>query len=90
MKGYDQTSNLILADAVERIYSLDEPVEEAPLGLYIIRGDNMCELSESAVSFRLTRVSTLRSVLVGEMDAQAESKLDFNSIRADPLDEIHF
>lgn len=42
VKGYDQTSNLILADAIERIYSLDEPVAEEPLGLYIIRGDNMC------------------------------------------------
>lgn len=46
IKGYDQTSNLILSDSFERIYSLDEPLAEEPLGLYIIRGDNMCVTSD--------------------------------------------
>ena len=41
LQGFDQTTNVILSDAIERIYSLEEGVEEAPLGLYIVRGDNM-------------------------------------------------
>ena len=41
LKGFDQTTNVVLADSMERIYSTEEPVEESPLGLYVIRGDNM-------------------------------------------------
>jgi len=44
--GNDQVQNLILNDAVERVYSADENVEEVPLGLYVIRGDNLCLVSE--------------------------------------------
>lgn len=40
--GHDQVQNLILNDAHERIYSVDADVEEIPLGLYVIRGDNLC------------------------------------------------
>lgn len=38
--------NLILNDAVERVYSNDADVEEVPLGLYLIRGDNLCLVGE--------------------------------------------
>jgi U6 snRNA-associated Sm-like protein LSm8 len=31
---------------VERIYSSDEDVEEVDLGLYVIRGDNLCLVGE--------------------------------------------
>lgn len=41
LKGFDQTINIILENSMERIYSLDEDVLETPLGLYLIRGDNM-------------------------------------------------
>ena len=41
LKGFDQTTNIILSDSTERVFSADEPVEEVPLGLYLIRGDNM-------------------------------------------------
>ena len=41
LQGFDQTTNVILSDAIERIYILEEGFEEAPLGLYIVRGDNM-------------------------------------------------
>lgn len=41
LTGFDQTINVILSASVERVYSLDEPVEEVPLGLYIVRGDNI-------------------------------------------------
>ncbi|KAK4337319.1 hypothetical protein RND71_043605 [Anisodus tanguticus] len=39
--GFDQTTNIILDDSHERVYCLEKGVEQAVLGLYIIRGDNM-------------------------------------------------
>ncbi|KAI8995992.1 N-alpha-acetyltransferase 38, NatC auxiliary subunit-like protein [Gaertneriomyces semiglobifer] len=45
LKGYDQTTNVILKSAKERIFS-DDGVEEVPLGLYIIRGDNVAVLGQ--------------------------------------------
>jgi len=44
--GNDQVQNLILNDAKERVYSPDDNVEEVPLGLYVIRGDNLCVIGE--------------------------------------------
>ena len=34
--------NVILEDCEERIFDTEEGVEVIPLGLYIIRGDNLC------------------------------------------------
>jgi U6 snRNA-associated Sm-like protein LSm8 len=39
--GFDQRSNVVLSDSKERIYSIDEGVEEVPLGLYLVKGDMM-------------------------------------------------
>ncbi|KAL7564406.1 hypothetical protein ACA910_002724 [Epithemia clementina (nom. ined.)] len=44
--GYDQVQNLILSDTHERLYSTDADVEEEPLGLYLVRGDNICLIGE--------------------------------------------
>ena len=41
LKGFDQCINIILEDSHERVYSSSEPVEKVPLGLYVIRGQNM-------------------------------------------------
>lgn len=41
MAGYDQKSNVVLSDSKERVYSMDEGVEEIPLGLYLVKGDQM-------------------------------------------------
>lgn len=41
LKGYDQAINLVLDDSHERVYSSNAGVEQVPLGLYIIRGDNV-------------------------------------------------
>lgn len=46
MVGHDQVQNLILNDANERVYSTDSEVELVPLGLYVIRGDNVCVIGE--------------------------------------------
>lgn len=44
--GHDQVQNLILNEAHERIYSDDMDVEEMPLGIYLVRGDNLCAVGE--------------------------------------------
>eukprot|EP00212_Chloropicon_laureae_P009508 CAMPEP_0197490476 /NCGR_PEP_ID=MMETSP1311-20131121/5019_1 /TAXON_ID=464262 /ORGANISM="Genus nov. species nov., Strain RCC856" /LENGTH=97 /DNA_ID=CAMNT_0043035001 /DNA_START=52 /DNA_END=345 /DNA_ORIENTATION=- len=46
LKGFDQTTNLILEGSTERIYSEDEGVEELELGLYLIRGDCIAIVGE--------------------------------------------
>mmetsp|Transcript_130992 Transcript_130992/g.195203 ORF Transcript_130992/g.195203 Transcript_130992/m.195203 type:complete len:96 (+) Transcript_130992:177-464(+) len=44
--GNDQVQNLILNQAQERVYTDDAPVETVDLGLYVIRGDNVCMVGE--------------------------------------------
>ena len=46
LAGNDQVQNLILNNAHERVYSEDAAVETVPLGLYVIRGDNVCMVGE--------------------------------------------
>ncbi|OQV13650.1 putative U6 snRNA-associated Sm-like protein LSm8 [Hypsibius exemplaris] len=48
-QGYDQTINIILTDANERVYSSFQGVQTVPLGVYMVRGDNIavvCEVNE--------------------------------------------
>ncbi|KAK5990611.1 U6 snRNA-associated Sm-like protein LSm8 [Cladobotryum mycophilum] len=43
----DQSTNLVLKGAVERIIRTPDDVEpsaEVPLGLYLVRGDNVCSI----------------------------------------------
>mmetsp|Transcript_14691 Transcript_14691/g.44152 ORF Transcript_14691/g.44152 Transcript_14691/m.44152 type:complete len:97 (+) Transcript_14691:197-487(+) len=46
LRGYDQTTNLILENCHERIFAPDAGVEEVILGLYIVRGDNVAVIGE--------------------------------------------
>ncbi|KAJ7439318.1 hypothetical protein FB451DRAFT_1027012 [Mycena latifolia] len=46
MVGFDQKSNVVLSDSKERIYSIDEGVEEIPLGLYLVKGDMIVLIGE--------------------------------------------
>lgn len=41
MAGFDQKSNVVLSDSKERVYSIEDGVEEVPLGLYLVKGDMM-------------------------------------------------
>ncbi|CAO3644953.1 unnamed protein product [Cunninghamella blakesleeana] len=41
LRGTDQTSNIILEKCEERVFSMTG-TEITPLGLYLIRGDNLC------------------------------------------------
>ena len=42
LKGFDNTTNIVLGDCKERVFSVEAGVETVDLGLYIVRGDNMC------------------------------------------------
>jgi len=46
LRGFDQTTNIILSGAVERVYSMEDGVEEVQMGLYIVRGDNITLVGE--------------------------------------------
>jgi len=46
LAGYDQKSNVVLSDSKERVYSMDEGVEEVPLGLYLVKGDMIILIGE--------------------------------------------
>jgi U6 snRNA-associated Sm-like protein LSm8 len=41
LRGFDQTVNVVLEESHERVFSESAAVELVPLGLYLIRGDNM-------------------------------------------------
>jgi U6 snRNA-associated Sm-like protein LSm8 len=47
MAGFDQRSNIVLSDCKERVFSMDEGVEEIALGLYLVKGDMMYAISTS-------------------------------------------
>ncbi|KAI8819211.1 n-alpha-acetyltransferase 38, NatC auxiliary subunit-like protein [Fimicolochytrium jonesii] len=44
LRGFDQTTNLILSNSTERVFGGEDGVEQVPLGLYIIRGDNIAAI----------------------------------------------
>ncbi|CAJ0545870.1 Ff.00g093430.m01.CDS01 [Fusarium sp. VM40] len=47
LSACDQSTNLVLNTAVERIIRTpddDEPSVQVPLGLYLVRGDNVCSI----------------------------------------------
>jgi small nuclear ribonucleoprotein (snRNP)-like protein len=44
LAGFDSVTNLILEQAIERIYSVTDPVDIVPMGLIVIRGDNLYNL----------------------------------------------
>lgn len=46
MVGHDQVQNLVLNDAKERVYSEGSVPEMVDLGLYVIRGDNVCIIGD--------------------------------------------
>jgi len=50
LAGFDQKSNIVLSDSKERVYSIDEGVEEVPLGLYLVKGDMIVLVGELDVN----------------------------------------
>ena len=46
LKGFDQETNLILAQSHERIFSSSRGVQRAPLGLFLVRGENVAMVAQ--------------------------------------------
>ena len=46
LAGFDQLQNLILKHSYEKVYSIAAPLEKGPLGLAVVRGDNVAVISE--------------------------------------------
>ncbi|GJN89310.1 hypothetical protein Rhopal_002290-T1 [Rhodotorula paludigena] len=68
LKGFDQTTNVILSGSTERVYSADEGVEEVPLGVYIVRGDNITLIGEFDVEAdKQIDLSTVRADPISEV-----------------------
>lgn len=44
--GFDQVSNLVLSECVERIFSADSGVDVVPHGVFVLRGDNVAAVGE--------------------------------------------
>ena len=90
LAGFDQKSNVVLSDSKERVYSMDEGVEEIPLGLYLVKGD-MMSVSLLLLFASLCLTSTPQcSVLIGELDDALDQSVDLGTIRADPLPPIRY
>ncbi len=70
--GFDQTTNLILQNAIERIFptlSSDSLLlEEIPLGLYLLRGDNIA--------------------IVGEVNLELDAAINWNDLIANTKNQI--
>ena len=100
LKGFDQTTNVILDECRERVFSSDAGVEEVQLGLYILRGDNMCAgLSPHAPMCTCSALCTpvadhrgarprARSAVVGEVDQEEDGDIDWAAVVAEPLKPV--
>ncbi|KAI8094903.1 uncharacterized protein B0P05DRAFT_523884 [Gilbertella persicaria] len=67
--GTDQTSNIILQNCNERVFSA-EGTEIIPLGLFLLRGDNVCTIGEidtekeETINFADIRADPLQEVVL--------------------------
>jgi hypothetical protein len=126
-----------MSDCVEREFSMDQGVEMVPLGLYMIKGDNVWVLISSIsllpalpllpviclvwwsgaspiFPFDLASNTSLFSILgltyagndlkcehigrpltplralIGEIDEEKDTAIDYSELKADPLGEIRY
>jgi hypothetical protein len=71
-------------------------MEKVPLGLYVIRGDNMYTLALLPRFLHATRHALAHdsltiadaSAVIGELNEQLDKQIDFSSLRAQPLQHV--
>ena len=88
LRGFDQATNLVLANSLERVFSSAAGVAQVALGLYIIRGDNMYAPLFLLFMSQFTLFLIYFSAVVGEIDEEQDTDLDLPNTRADPLAPI--
>ncbi|KAK1935926.1 putative U6 snRNA-associated Sm-like protein LSm8 [Babesia divergens] len=49
LKGFDQLTNVVLYNCSERVFRKGSAFEELPLGIYMLRGDNIALVGEMDV-----------------------------------------
>lgn len=69
LKTFDQSTNVVLTNCQERVFCEDAGVEFVPLGLYLIRGDNISLIGEldeeidKSLDFASIRAPPLQPIL---------------------------
>mmetsp|Transcript_16408 Transcript_16408/g.26705 ORF Transcript_16408/g.26705 Transcript_16408/m.26705 type:complete len:97 (+) Transcript_16408:335-625(+) len=69
LKGLDQTTNVVLSDCVEHIYSETKGCQVASRGLFLIRGDNTAIIGqvdpdlESKIDLDSVRAAPLKPIV---------------------------
>lgn len=59
LKGFDQNINLILQKCVENVYDMGTgKLNQIPLGLYLVRGNNVSFVGEVDTSKKMTLLSS--------------------------------
>ena len=77
MKGCDQTVNLVLANTVERVFTIEE-YSEVELGLYLIRGDTVVtvglldDLRDQLIDWTSIKVEPIRELNQHAIKQQSE------------------
>lgn len=75
LRGIDQPLNAVLEQTVERVFSNEEPMQEDPLGVYVIRGELVCCIG----TFVLTP---------GEFEEKAEVEAHLQKVTAAPFPRL--
>ncbi|KAL1514638.1 hypothetical protein AB1Y20_003731 [Prymnesium parvum] len=80
LKGFDQTTNVVLDECHERVFSSSSGVEQACAGACF---HLPCDASDIGVTLAYGR-----SAVVGEIDEEADAQLDLNEMMAEPLKPV--
>ena len=68
--SFDQKTNLILSACIERIYIENHDVQAEEMGVFFIRGDNVCLIAEidenleRGIDYSKIRAQPIKSVLL--------------------------
>jgi len=80
MRSFDQFANIVLEQAVERII-VDQRYADVPLGLYVIRGENVVllgqidEAKEAHTTTTLLTEAPVEELLLAKRDADEAQRL---------------
>eukprot|EP01047_Picozoa_sp_COSAG01_P026684 COSAG01_NODE_1728_length_9373_cov_25.243476_4_plen_90_part_00 len=82
----------------------DAPMEQEMLGLYVIRGDNMCDSSQPdqlvhcfqslcegcglILLYTCARACALYRAVIGAVDQVMDQQLDLDAVRAEPIKSV--
>lgn len=86
MRSFDQFANIVLENAVERVI-VDTRFADVPLGLYVIRGENvvllgeMDDAKEAKTTTELLTEAPVEDLLAAKREAEDSARLKSNLSR---------